>query len=565
MLLSTGSSWLLWRAARRQRLALERNQALLRGAGDGIHIVDADGTVVEASDAFARLVGCPREAVLGTPLARWLVAPDPGHHPPDQAAGPAAGGTAQLIEAQLRHRDGHLVDVELSRQHLVLNERPVVFASARPVAERKQAEAAIRELNAQLELRVQERTAALEVANQGLVQARDAADAANRAKSAFVANVSHEIRTPMNGILGMAALLRRGGVTPLQAERLDRIDTAGAHLLALVDDVLDLSKIEAGRLTLETAPLSPAQLLERTRALVIDRAQAKGLRLSVDAGPLPALLLGDATRLQQALLNYLSNAIKFTDTGTVALHVHVADEAADSMLLRFDVRDTGVGIPAEQLPRLFSAFEQGDSSTTRRYGGTGLGLAITRRLAALMGGTVGVHSQPGGGSQFWFTARLGRAAAGDPSPMAAADALPATPAEQVLRQRHAGRLVLVAEDEPINREVVSGLLESVGLQVLLAVDGLQAVDLAARHQPDVVLMDMQMPRLDGLGAARRIRQQPGGADLPIIALTANASAEDRALCLAAGMNDFLSKPVEPDALFARVLQWLPASAEPVTP
>ena len=376
--------------------------------------------------------------------------------------------------------------------------------------------------------------------------------------------MSPEIRTPMNGILGMAALLRQGGVTPLQAERLDRIDTAGAHLLTLVDDVLDLSKIEADRLTLETAPLSPALLLEQAQALVIDRAQAKGLQFSLDAGPLPALLLGDATRLQQALLNDLSNAIKFTEAGAVTLRAHVAAEVADSVLLQVEVRDTGVGIPPEQLPRLFTAFEQGDSSTTRRYGGTGLGLAITRRLAALMGGTVGVHSEPGRGSRFWFTARLGRATDDAASPLPAADALPATPAEQALRQWHAGRQVLVAEDEPINREVVFSLLESVGLRVLLAVDGLQAVDLAALHRPDLVLMDMQMPGLDGIEAAQRIRQQAGGADLPIVALTANASAEDRARCLAAGMNDFLSKPVEPGQLFARVLQWLSAPAEPVT-
>jgi CheY-like chemotaxis protein len=359
----------------------------------------------------------------------------------------------------------------------------------------------------------------------------------------------------------MAALLRRSGVTPVQAERLDHLDAAGAHLLALIDDVLDLSKIEAGRLSLDIAPLSPALLLDQARALLADRAQAKGLQLVVDAGSLPPLLLGDATRLQQAVLNYLSNAIKFTHAGGVTLRAWVQADTAAGALLRFEVEDTGIGIAQAVQPRLFHAFEQADSSTTRRYGGTGLGLAITRRLAGLMGGTVGVQSRPGQGSLFWFTALLAHATGATPAAGAAAAPLSA-PAEQALRLHHAGKRVLLAEDEPINRVVVCGLLESAGLQVVQAADGLQAVALAAAQLPDLVLMDMQMPGLDGIGATRRIRQLPGAAALPIIALTANAYAEDRAHCLAGGMSDFLAKPVDPEQLFALLLQWLEASAEP---
>ena len=422
------------------------------------------------------------------------------------------------------------------------------------ITERKRAESAIRELNADLERRVKLRTAELEVANAVLMQARDAAEAANRAKSAFLANMSHEIRTPMNGILGMASVLRRSGLTPRQTLCLDSIDTSAKHLLQLLSDILDLSKIEAEKLSLEVAPLALEPLMRHVGQMMDVGAQAKGVQIRIELPILPEGLMGDATRLQQALLNYATNAVKFTTTGSITLRLDVLESTDESALLRFEVADTGVGIDAETKARLFRAFEQADSSTTRAYGGTGLGLAITRRLAELMGGEVGVESQPGLGSRFWFTARLARR----PAAMSEASKAFARDAEALLRRDHAGRTVLLVEDDSINRLVVEGLLTDVGLQVQHAHDGLEAVQRATAESFDLILMDMQMPRLDGAEAAVRIRQTQHGVTVPIIALTANAFAQDRERCLSAGMNDFIAKPLQADELFETLLHWLSA-------
>ena len=386
-----------------------------------------------------------------------------------------------------------------------------------------------------------------------LAQAKEAAEAASRAKSAFLANTSHEIRTPLNAITGMTHLLRRSGVSEDQAQRLDKIETAGQHLLEILNAVLDLSKIEAGKLSLERTGVVVDAVVHNVVAMLHDRAVAKGLALEVALQQGLPPLLGDPTRLQQALLNYGSNAVKFTgEGGRIRFRTRLVEENANGLLVRFEVEDTGIGIAPDKLGQIFWAFEQADSSTTREYGGTGLGLAITRKLAGLMGGAAGVSSEPGVGSTFWFTARLIR---GVFQPVSGLLPDP-DEAEALLGERFAGQRILLVEDDEINREIAVEMLVETGLLIDTAEDGLAAVEMARDTDYALILMDMQMPRLDGLQATLQIRALPGRAGTPIIAMTANAFAEDRARCFEVGMNDFIPKPVEPDLLQQVVLKWL---------
>ena len=411
-----------------------------------------------------------------------------------------------------------------------------------------------------------------------LAEARDRAEAASRAKSAFLANVSHEVRTPLNAITGMAYLMRRSGLDPAQMQRLERIETAGQHLIETINAVLDLSKIEAGRFTLVEGEVDVPALFANVASMLHDELQTKRLTLSIELPEALPTLVGDAARLQQALLNYASNAVKFTERGGVVLRARVDGRGDKEVLLRVEVQDSGVGIAPPAIPRLFTAFEQADNSTTRQYGGTGLGLSITKRLAELMGGSVGVSSTPGVGSTFWFTARLRRAAvqpraasagtgvAADAADDSAGDSAGES-AGETLRRRHRGRRVLVVEDEVVNREVTLAVLAEVGLQCDVAVDGVEAVEAveaaerAAATPYDLILMDMQMPRMDGLQATRILRARSGGACPPVLAMTANAFTEDKARCREAGMSDFITKPVDAQTLYATLLRWLPNPGE----
>ena len=476
---------------------------------EGYWVLDANGDFVDVNPGYCRMMGYSRNAIMSMCIADFeAVARMPQIR--EQIHRIVEKGHDRF-ETRHRHRDGHWVDLEITVTGI---DQRYLVAFLRDITERKLADAALRE-------------------------AQRHAEEASRTKSEFLANMSHEIRTPMNGVLGLTDLVLETHLDAQQREHLELVKSSAESLLVILNDILDLSKIEAGKLNIEQVPFAPADVLTQAVQATRARAIAKGLALQFQPdATLPGVLLGDPVRLRQIVLNLCDNAIKFTANGSVYVSASARNVDAEHWELHVAVRDTGIGISPDKQKTIFEAFSQADTTTTRKFGGTGLGLTICARLASLMGGRIWVESVPSEGSCFQFTVLVRQ----DPTllvekkkPLAAETVAPTT------RALH----ILLAEDHPINQRLVTTLLQRWGHTVVVAVNGVEAVTECAMHAFDLVLMDMQMPELGGLDATRQIRAaETAGSRVPIVAITANAMESDRQACIDAGMDGFIAKPFD---------------------
>ncbi|MGK5042919.1 PAS domain S-box protein [Janthinobacterium sp. GB1R12] len=542
----------------------QRMASVFGAVTNGLVVQDSHGHILESNAAAERMLAAsPAGNSLWQAIREDGSAFDQRSHPVHITL--STGEAMRDVLMGVQQPDGSLswlsVNTEAIRDEY--GKVGMVVASLTDITYHKRSESALRELNEHLEERVAQRTEQLD-------QAKQVAEEASLAKGQFLANMSHEIRTPMNGVIGMAYLALKTDLEPRQRDYLEKIRFAGEHLLGIIDDILDISKIEAGKLEIERVNFSFDHVVQTLMTVVAPRAASKNLELLFEIDPqLPAVLVGDPLRLGQVLINYANNAIKFSEQGSITVKVRKVVADAKHCLVRFEVCDHGIGLSQDEMSKLFQSFQQADTSTTREYGGTGLGLAICKQLAQLMGGDVGVDSRPGAGSTFWFTANLGISDQAAPAMLdsmvqTAAAMRASADAALVMRTLKHARILLV-EDNTFNQQVALELLEEAGASVCLANNGEEALDLLRQTQFDCVLMDVQMPLMDGLQATRHIRADPQLAHLRVLAMTATATSEDRVRCLDAGMDDFISKPIQPAMMYQTIASWLPARETPPPP
>jgi PAS domain S-box-containing protein len=529
--------------ARRESEA--RYRMLIDTANEGIWTIDAEGRTDYVNRRMADLLGYEPDDMVGRPLVDFMDAA--ARRDAELYESRRRAGIREVHEFRFRRKDGKDLWALLATTPIPAADGGYsgALAMVTDITDRKRAEAA-------------------------LVRAKVVAERATRAKSEFLANMSHEIRTPMNGIIGMTELLLDTGLTQEQREYLDMVLSSAESLLHIIDDILDFSRVEAGKLELDSQPFRIEESLSQPLKILGVRASQKGLGYTFRVQPdVPAEAIGDVGRIQQVLVNLVGNAIKFTDAGAVSVEVAREQGTDDEVALHFSVRDTGIGIAVERQSDIFEPFAQGDPSTTRRFGGTGLGLAISARLVELMGGRIWIDSEPGQGATVHFTARLGAVADG-PQPAPTASAGQRKPAGGAAREAESPRpspalasralRILLAEDNPVNERLTVALLARRGHEVTVAGTGRQALEALERESFDLILMDLQMPEMGGLEAVTRIRNGEAGTDthLPVIALTARAMPGDREACLEAGMDGYLTKPIRPAELYAAIEEALPA-------